>query len=511
MKHLKLLLLFTLLSAFAFGQTTPTLPSGSIQVQTYKNSNGKNYVGNAAKQFEVIALQRSLDSAINTNKPYKAIVYEGDSFTDISCGGAYCATNYPSQIGNYNTNVARAQQINVASSGQRLSTFISSGQYASQIQPNKPPSNKERVILSLMIGINDFFDGRTASQVYNDLKTVWAQAKADGFTVVAFTLTRSTNGTVDPLAAATSALIASDPSLYDYLVRTDLILPNPADLAYYESDGLHLNANGSKKLAQELARVLTSQINGYSTTTNALQVLKGNTQLKKVTVDSLVNPNFAATSALLAGGGQLQFPIGAGGTGVATVIPIWTASNLIANSRMAESSTHLFVDSRVRIGNGTSYGVLDVKTGTVLTYNLSGQSDGSFSFGNASGSASIPTMIGKSADNRGLFFIAATADANSPADMEFNIREGDDTDYTTTTGGGIKFSRYNTQLAYLSRTGNMSILGSVTPAQYKLSALNTAPSSSTDTGELGEIRITAGYIYVCIATNTWVRTALTTW
>jgi len=47
--------------------------------------------------------------------------------------------------------------------------------------------------------------------------------------------------------------------------------------------------------------------------------------------------------------------------------------------------------------------------------------------------------------------------------------------------------------------------------QYKLSALNTAPASATATGVLGEIRVTATYIYVCTATNTWVRSALATW
>ena len=51
----------------------------------------------------------------------------------------------------------------------------------------------------------------------------------------------------------------------------------------------------------------------------------------------------------------------------------------------------------------------------------------------------------------------------------------------------------------------------VTSIKYSVSALNTAPSSATDTGTLGEIRITADYIFVCTATNTWKRTALTTW
>ncbi len=53
--------------------------------------------------------------------------------------------------------------------------------------------------------------------------------------------------------------------------------------------------------------------------------------------------------------------------------------------------------------------------------------------------------------------------------------------------------------------------GQITTTQYKVSALNTAPATSTSTGTLGEIRITATHIYVCTATNTWVRTALTSW
>jgi hypothetical protein len=49
-----------------------------------------------------------------------------------------------------------------------------------------------------------------------------------------------------------------------------------------------------------------------------------------------------------------------------------------------------------------------------------------------------------------------------------------------------------------------------TATQYRLSALNPAPASATDTGIRGEIRVTAGYIYICTATNTWVRTVLST-
>jgi len=61
--------------------------------------------------------------------------------------------------------------------------------------------------------------------------------------------------------------------------------------------------------------------------------------------------------------------------------------------------------------------------------------------------------------------------------------------------------------------GNSSITdnyfkGKVHADQYKLSDLNTAPSSSTDTGVKGEIRVTANAIYICIDKDTWVKTDL---
>lgn len=38
-----------------------------------------------------------------------------------------------------------------------------------------------------------------------------------------------------------------------------------------------------------------------------------------------------------------------------------------------------------------------------------------------------------------------------------------------------------------------------------------APSSATDTGEVGDIAWDANYFYVCVATNQWTRTPLSTW
>lgn len=55
------------------------------------------------------------------------------------------------------------------------------------------------------------------------------------------------------------------------------------------------------------------------------------------------------------------------------------------------------------------------------------------------------------------------------------------------------------------------LLDNLTVNQYNLLSLNTAPSSASDTGYLGQILIDGDYVYVCTATNTWKRVAITTW
>lgn len=60
-------------------------------------------------------------------------------------------------------------------------------------------------------------------------------------------------------------------------------------------------------------------------------------------------------------------------------------------------------------------------------------------------------------------------------------------------------------------TDNPTFTTNVTSPKFTLSALNTAPSSASDTGTTGEIRIDADYIFICVATNTWKRVAISTW
>ena len=62
-----------------------------------------------------------------------------------------------------------------------------------------------------------------------------------------------------------------------------------------------------------------------------------------------------------------------------------------------------------------------------------------------------------------------------------------------------------------SPTQKLDVNGTTQATAFRLSANNTAPSSSTATCTTGEIRIDGNYIYYCSGTNTWKRATLNTY
>lgn len=88
--------------------------------------------------------------------------------------------------------------------------------------------------------------------------------------------------------------------------------------------------------------------------------------------------------------------------------------------------------------------------------------------------------------------------------------------YSSSSTNIINFKDYNgNQRMTLNMSsgsaGHLTLVGNVTGQKYYVSALNSAPSSASDTGTTGEIRFTSDYIFVCTATNTWKRIAISTW
>lgn len=80
-------------------------------------------------------------------------------------------------------------------------------------------------------------------------------------------------------------------------------------------------------------------------------------------------------------------------------------------------------------------------------------------------------------------------------------------------GTSFSTNSFTTNLYHFYGLGDYpSYFGGVVRAKsFQLNALNTAPANASDTGTAGEIRVVDGYIYVCVASNTWKRAAITTW
>ena len=64
---------------------------------------------------------------------------------------------------------------------------------------------------------------------------------------------------------------------------------------------------------------------------------------------------------------------------------------------------------------------------------------------------------------------------------------------------------------YYNDTDSSQWVDASPPLQQDRIATSAAPATATSTGTAGEIRYDADYVYICVATNTWKRAALTTW
>jgi hypothetical protein len=90
--------------------------------------------------------------------------------------------------------------------------------------------------------------------------------------------------------------------------------------------------------------------------------------------------------------------------------------------------------------------------------------------------------------------------------------------YRTTKGSALTYGEVDenfrdlyedTDLQRVLTNGNISTL-SMTVNSITLTA-SSPPASATAAGTPGQIAWNSGFIYVCVANNTWKRAALTTW
>lgn len=150
-------------------------------------------------------------------------------------------------------------------------------------------------------------------------------------------------------------------------------------------------------------------------------------------------------------------------------------------------------------------------------------------YGNGNNTPSIEVNLGNT--NKGVVVESGVSSTGNPIEVKKNgvtkFRVAQNGDVTTgvinAIGDVLTLEASNVQIILDDTGSSVTVSGAdfianqsigtplVQAGQYRVPALNTAPASSTATGTLGEIRYTSDFIYVCIATNTWRRTALTSW
>ena len=109
-----------------------------------------------------------------------------------------------------------------------------------------------------------------------------------------------------------------------------------------------------------------------------------------------------------------------------------------------------------------------------------------------------------------------TAEKNSSAPHEVTINDGaNNVDFVVKGNGsgagnpGMKFDASTNRLG-INGVGSPEVALDIDSDAIRIRNDNT-PSSASDFGHKGEIRWDANYIYICVATDTWKRVALSTW
>jgi hypothetical protein len=140
---------------------------------------------------------------------------------------------------------------------------------------------------------------------------------------------------------------------------------------------------------------------------------------------------------------------------------------------------------------------LTIRTGlSGGTNDVANQPAGSINFGNLSSSAAVPTISGKSTTSTGLFITSLTSDGNTLPDMQFTVREDDNTDFSTLSGKiAFRWNRFTTRLGQVSREGAWTIGPSGGEVPHKLNG-RLQLQKDTQTISSGLIAATNSYTIV---------------
>ena len=217
-----------------------------------------------------------------------------------------------------------------------------------------------------------------------------------------------------------------------------------------------------------------------ATATNT--ILNGdNAQNWKWALTSIVKSGLTLTeSAASTNGGSSQVLLDIASVAASTATPLKVSSRGVEAFRVN-------ADGNVGIGTSTPLRKLDISGGGVAFTEIAGAADRKIHWG----------------DTTSIYPVTITGNAT---DGNCYLSFG------TATFGNIALERMR-----IDSAGNVGIGTAAPSAALDVNAntvrVRTAktPTSATDTGNAGDICWDTNYVYVCVAANTWKRSALTTW
>lgn len=187
------------------------------------------------------------------------------------------------------------------------------------------------------------------------------------------------------------------------------------------------------------------------------------------------------------------------------------------------STSKIFADANLRIEAGASANILfhvnGAERGRIDLNGLMTLKNGLEVTGNATATDFIGNWNGKATSD----LVSATGNVNEDVTGTKVFTNGLTIGYRGSIDEKAQLSAKNTDTSVTTNLLEYGSPGKITvlePAKfnegleatdYKVTGMGAAPASATAIGATGEIRYTADYIYVCVASNTWKRAALATW
>jgi hypothetical protein len=170
-------------------------------------------------------------------------------------------------------------------------------------------------------------------------------------------------------------------------------------------------------------------------------------------------------------------------------------------------STFTFASNTLSVGNVTTTGTV-AATGNVSGANLV--------------TGGIAQITGNVNAGNGVFTFGGTFSTNANLSGNLNLNgAGSSINFKGQDGANtvvlqapsgipdvvIGWNLPNTQ----GNVGEYLTVNADAEMEWKTVVRTTAPASAGSTGQAGQIAFDSGYVYVCIATDTWKRAALATW